>query len=103
MQLTNFTKSIFALLVSTATLACASPVAIANRDIWDPAVTSPDASTVWIIGQQQLITWYAAVSLSDKCLDTDKHIRDTSDPPTEITDTVGEVRLSKGFVILDGT
>lgn len=51
---------LFTTLISiacSAILTTASPVKLA-RDVVDPQITSPDASTVWTVGKTETVTWY---------------------------------------------
>ncbi|CAL1712728.1 unnamed protein product [Somion occarium] len=70
---------VFSYLLSSAH---AIPVLV-TRDVVNPPVTSPDASTVWHVGETQTVTW------------------DTSSlpPPANITNTRGKVIL--GFLTSD--
>ncbi|KAI0771085.1 hypothetical protein BD413DRAFT_476760 [Trametes elegans] len=60
-------------------LAAAMPVAaLEKRDVYVPPVLYPHAGTVWHKGETQNVTW------------------DVSDPPVNITNSVGRVMLRKG-------
>ncbi|KAF8997913.1 hypothetical protein BDQ17DRAFT_1362831 [Cyathus striatus] len=79
-----------------STLAAASPINIASRDVFVPPILYPHAGTVWKVGQHHNVTW------------------DVSDAPAQITNPVGQVflrqngltqlsnPLAQGFNILDG-
>ncbi|KAK0489254.1 hypothetical protein IW261DRAFT_1443944 [Armillaria novae-zelandiae] len=66
----------------------ATPIHVA-RDVYAPPVTSPDASAVWTINTTQTVSW------------------DTSNPPAQITNRFGSIRLRKGdytlpLILADG-
>ncbi|EMD38264.1 CsMn38 [Gelatoporia subvermispora B] len=83
-----------ALLCAFAQLASAVPVQ-GKRDVFDPPILYPHAGTVWKKGQRHNVTW------------------DISQAPKQITNRIGEIRLSQvnqsifpvilatGFDILD--
>jgi len=48
------------------------------RDVYDPQVLYPNNTTVWAAGEKHHVVW------------------DTSNPPEQITNTIGEVYLRKG-------
>lgn len=54
MKFTNYLTTLFS--ITLATLAFALP--IVQRDVWDPTVILPSSTTVWVIGQQEPVTWY---------------------------------------------
>ncbi|THG96492.1 hypothetical protein EW026_g5355 [Hermanssonia centrifuga] len=56
-------------------------VAGAAQDVWAPPITSPTAASVWSIGSTQNVTW------------------DASHPPSEVTNPIGQIILSKGGVL----
>ncbi|PSS38099.1 hypothetical protein PHLCEN_2v79 [Hermanssonia centrifuga] len=56
-------------------------VAGAAQDVWAPPITSPTAASVWPIGSAQNVTW------------------DASHPPSEVTNPIGTIVLSKGGVL----
>ncbi|KAK0239209.1 hypothetical protein EDD85DRAFT_936330 [Armillaria nabsnona] len=91
-------------MLPTTTMLCAlvasvfaTPIHIARdvNDVYAPPITSPNASTVWTVNTTQTVTW------------------DTSNPPAQITNPIGTIRLRKdgitfltlasGFDILLGT
>jgi len=81
-------KSSVALLFSLAIgmSASAAPVvlsSLAERDVWAPKVTSPNAGTTWKIGSSQTVTW------------------DTSNPPSQVSNPVGSLLL--GYLNPDGS
>ncbi len=47
------------------------------NDVYAPPITSPNASTVWTVNTTQTVTW------------------DTSNPPAQITNPIGTIRLRK--------
>ncbi|PBK69188.1 hypothetical protein ARMSODRAFT_1019172 [Armillaria solidipes] len=47
------------------------------RDVYDPPIASPNANTVWTVNTTQTVTW------------------DTSNPPAQITNPIGAIRLRK--------
>ncbi|KAG7445081.1 uncharacterized protein BT62DRAFT_995051 [Guyanagaster necrorhizus] len=60
-----------------------------SRDVYVPPVTYPVAGTVWTVNTTQTVTW------------------DVSDPPVNITNRYGEIRLREGdlltpLVLADG-
>ncbi|KAI0066452.1 hypothetical protein BV25DRAFT_1912525 [Artomyces pyxidatus] len=77
-------------------LAAAAPLAsLELRDVYTPPVLYPHAGTVWKIGNHHNVTW------------------NTTDPPKQITNPIGQIYLTKnlinlnislasGFNILDG-
>ncbi|KAJ6517514.1 hypothetical protein C8R47DRAFT_1087494 [Mycena vitilis] len=87
--------TLFATLLSAAALTVVQAKPLMSRNIFDPPVLTPTAGEVWTVGSQQNVTW------------------DISDPPANITNTVGTIILRKagvttplilgnGFDILDG-
>ncbi|EKM51842.1 uncharacterized protein PHACADRAFT_31642 [Phanerochaete carnosa HHB-10118-sp] len=52
-----------------------------SADLWIPPVIEPSADTVWVVGQFYNITW------------------DNSDPPVNITDSLGHAYLVKDFLL----
>ncbi|THH08449.1 hypothetical protein EW145_g2697 [Phellinidium pouzarii] len=60
--------------------SCAVPLTVgkARRDVVDPPVTAPNATTVWVVGTTQTVVW------------------DTTNLPSQITNTNGTVLL--GFI-----
>ncbi|KIM56796.1 hypothetical protein SCLCIDRAFT_131775 [Scleroderma citrinum Foug A] len=78
-------------------LAVVMPMPLHKRDVFVPPVVTPDANTVWVVGQYYDVTW------------------DTSNPPAQITNTEGQIylivnglidfdyKLASGFNILDGS
>ncbi|KAI0771066.1 hypothetical protein BD413DRAFT_679037 [Trametes elegans] len=94
-----FTQCLFLLLAFFALfsqLAAALPVAeLEKRDVYVPPVLYPHSGTVWYKGQTHNVTW------------------DVSDPPVNITNSIGRIMLrkanlatplilAKGFPILQG-
>ncbi|KAG9309259.1 hypothetical protein JVU11DRAFT_10742 [Chiua virens] len=75
MVLLSLLASTCSLLSLVSALPVASPV---RRDVWDPPVTWPDASTVWVAGDTYNVTW----SISNE--------------PVNVTDSVGMVLLRHG-------
>ncbi|CCM01907.1 uncharacterized protein FIBRA_03978 [Fibroporia radiculosa] len=75
MSINKFTSTILFVLFSLVAFVSALPVHIA-RDVWDPPIISPNATTVWIVGQKYNVTW------------------NTTNPPSQITNTVGRVVLA---------
>ncbi|TCD70869.1 hypothetical protein EIP91_001177 [Steccherinum ochraceum] len=83
----------FALITFTA-FAAALPVYL--RDVFVPPITSPDAGTIWVVGQTHNVTW------------------DINGAPSQITNTNGTIvlvtngrldlenPLADNFSILDG-
>ncbi|EMD38249.1 hypothetical protein CERSUDRAFT_82501 [Gelatoporia subvermispora B] len=67
-----------------------------KRDVWAPRILYPNSGTVWQKGQRHNVTW------------------DVSDPPSEMTNPMGEIRLAhangsiypvilaSGFTVMDG-
>ncbi|KZP20308.1 hypothetical protein FIBSPDRAFT_861835 [Athelia psychrophila] len=92
------TTSLFALffaLFSALSLTSAAPLSLDKRDVYDPPVTYPHSGTVWKVGAKHNVTW------------------NTSNPPKQITNTIGQIylrhgdstqptALASGFSILDG-
>ncbi|KAI0737891.1 hypothetical protein C8Q80DRAFT_1275935 [Daedaleopsis nitida] len=73
-------KSVVILATALSALtqtACAAPV-VEKRDIWSPPLTYPHQGTVWYTGQSHNVTW------------------DISNPPENITNTIGRILLRKG-------
>ncbi|EPT05168.1 hypothetical protein FOMPIDRAFT_1111829 [Fomitopsis schrenkii] len=66
---TKFTALLFALVSSVSASA-----------IWDPTILTPNAQSVWVRGQTTEVTW------------------DTSNPPANATQFIGQVRLAKGGI-----
>ena len=36
----------------------ANATSLAQRDVWNPKITSPGASTVWVVGSKVTVTWF---------------------------------------------
>ncbi|KZP20269.1 hypothetical protein FIBSPDRAFT_789629 [Athelia psychrophila] len=75
------TSSLFALffaLFSALSLTSAAPLSLGTRDVYDPPVTYPHTGTVWKVGAKYKVTW------------------DTSNPPKQITNKIGEIYLRRG-------
>ncbi|CAL1712674.1 unnamed protein product [Somion occarium] len=64
-----------------STLVSALPVNMQVRDVFVPPITLPKEGTVWKVGTKQNVTW------------------DTSDAPTQITNPIGRIILSKGGLL----
>ncbi|KAF5362760.1 hypothetical protein D9758_011685 [Tetrapyrgos nigripes] len=77
-----FTKlAALATVLATATSSLAAAVPLEERrilDVFTPAITSPKAGDVWIVGEKRNVTW------------------DTSSPPSQITNPNGRILLRKG-------
>lgn len=76
------------MLTALVASAFATPIHV-TRDVYAPPVTSPNVSTVWTVNTTQTVTW------------------DTSNPPAQITNRLGSIRLRKGdstlpLVLADG-
>jgi len=69
-------STVFAALLVLFSLASALP--LTRRDVWDPPVLTPTTGTVWTVGQSYNVTW------------------NTTNPPAEITNTIGTVYLRQG-------
>lgn len=68
----KFTTVISTLAIGAlAQLVGAAPMAKVARDVWDPKVTYPTATTIWESGQTYTVTWYAVAvgSTTNRCLD----------------------------------
>jgi hypothetical protein len=49
---------VVALLFSAlAYLVSAAPIALTNRDVWAPPIIQPTSGTVWVVGEQVVVTW----------------------------------------------
>ena len=95
----KFTTAFSALaLAAVSRLAAAVPIQGA-RDVWDPRMTYPNNSTVWTSGQTYTVTWLA-LSHGPPCITGPdvNNLRDTSDQPTHITNTVGLILLRFGEI-----
>ncbi len=64
------------MLCALVTSVLATPIHI-PRDVYDPPITSPNACTVWTVNTTQTVTW------------------DVSNPPTDITNPIGSIKLRK--------
>ncbi|KAK0489279.1 hypothetical protein IW261DRAFT_405606 [Armillaria novae-zelandiae] len=70
------------MLTALVASAFATPIYV-TRDVYAPPVTNPDASTFWTVNITQTVTW------------------DTFNPPAQITNRFGSIRLRKGdFTLL---
>jgi len=94
---TSYFLTLCLALFSMMSLVSALPIALQleNRDVYAPPVTYPHSGVVWKSGDKHSVKW------------------DTSNPPKQITNTVGQIFLRKGdstmsepladnFSILDG-
>ncbi|KAK0188603.1 hypothetical protein F5146DRAFT_1055934 [Armillaria mellea] len=72
----KFTLPTTTMLYALVASVIATPIHIA-RDVYDPPITSPNANTVWTVNTTQTVTW------------------DTSNPPAQITNPIGSIRLRK--------
>lgn len=66
---------LLASVCSLFSLVAALVVSPVTRDVWSPQIWSPAADTVWYIGCTQTVAW------------------DPSNPPSEITDSEGQIYL----------
>jgi hypothetical protein len=49
---------VVALLFSAlAYLVSAAPIVFTNRDVWAPPITQPHNGTVWVVGEEVVVTW----------------------------------------------
>ncbi|KAF7966748.1 hypothetical protein HWV62_37229 [Athelia sp. TMB] len=87
--------SLFFALLSALSLASAAPLSLDSRDVYTPPVTYPHSGTVWKVGERHNVTW------------------NTSNPPQQITNKIGQIllrnghstasnTLASGFSILEG-
>ena len=95
MKFTSITTLASLILVSLSSTV-ALPVHLEVRDVFVPPILYPTAGTVWTVGEQHNVTWsvihlHADLYLSDFAL----FIRDTSNRPVNITNTVGKIMLRK--------
>ena len=85
-----FPMTIFRTYLLVAGSLC---VFAAPADIFSPPVLTPNASTVWTVGELTNITWYFhLLILLFPCFLTRRRIRDASNPPSSIS--------NKGLAIL---
>ncbi|KAI0034021.1 hypothetical protein K488DRAFT_69425 [Vararia minispora EC-137] len=56
MKFTTTITSLIVVLVASM-LSVAAPIDHTKRDVWDPTIISPNASTVWTIGGTFNVTW----------------------------------------------
>ncbi|PSR75327.1 hypothetical protein PHLCEN_2v9190 [Hermanssonia centrifuga] len=76
----KFMTAIVALFVGIVSrVATAAPAPVA-RDIWDPTILSPNASTVWRSGEAYTVVW------------------ETADQPKQITNPNGFIILRSGDI-----
>jgi len=78
----KFTTFFFFSLLSFFAFVTAFPVNVV-RDVFVPPVITPNASTVWVVGQNYNVTW------------------NTTDAPVNITNKYGMVVLAKDGVMID--
>jgi hypothetical protein len=74
MKFTTITTSASLFLISFLTVVA---IPLQARDVYVPQILYPHQGTVWCVGEQHNVTW------------------DTSNPPAEITNKIGEVWLRK--------
>lgn len=72
----KFMTALTAIIFSVTTIL-AAPVQLAGRDVWVPKILTPNATTLWNVGQTYLVIW----SLDQK--------------PVNVTNPIGTVYLSK--------
>ena len=77
----TFFLTLSAVLVGLFSIAIAAPVQI--RDVFDPLILSPNAGTVWKVGQHRNVTW------------------STANAPVNITNKIGMVVLAKDGIMFD--
>lgn len=80
-------------------VALAAPFQHENRDVlivYSPKITSPTASTTWIVGNTYDVTWYVSFVASVIARTIEPH-RDTSGlpPVNNLTNILGEVVLGQ--------
>lgn len=109
---------LFSLAVSMS--ASAAPIvlsSVSERDVWAPKVTVPNAGTNWKIGSSQTVTWYvegalhpplpsgygAGALIASMLTPIFSFVcdRDTSNPPSQVTNPVGTLLL--GYLNPDGS
>jgi len=83
MKFTTITTFVYSLLSFLFLAVFAAP--LESRDVYVPPILYPTQGTVWIVGQQQYVTW------------------NTSNPPADITNKVGEIHLRKGGLASSST
>ncbi|KAF8806842.1 hypothetical protein BYT27DRAFT_7101026 [Phlegmacium glaucopus] len=77
MKFTTITTFVFPLLISFIAVF-AIPVDLESRDVYVPPILYPKQGTVWLVGEHHHVTW------------------DTSNPPAQITNKIGQIFLRKG-------
>ncbi|KAG9310855.1 hypothetical protein JVU11DRAFT_8710 [Chiua virens] len=80
-MISKYLISLFALAASVP-LAKSTPVDATVLDVWAPHILFPNDKTSWCIGDEHHIVW------------------DAKNPPSEITNNLGQAILAKNGVIL---
>ncbi|KAF9034239.1 hypothetical protein BDZ89DRAFT_983715 [Hymenopellis radicata] len=85
----NFTSLILFYVAALVSIVAAAPMRLSTRDVFVPPVLTPDAATTWTVNSTVTVTW------------------DVSDPPAQITNKLGSIRLRKAdralpLVLADG-
>lgn len=72
----KFTISATTILAALITVAISKPL-----DVFNPTIITPNAGTVWKVGQVETVTWYAALVYTEKVAD-DSRVLMAGKPPT---------------------
>ncbi|GLB37439.1 hypothetical protein LshimejAT787_0404900 [Lyophyllum shimeji] len=80
----KFNASTTSVLLTFSSLL-ASAIPIAKRDVYVPPVLAPAEGDVWVVGQNQTVTWQV------------------KQPPPHITNPIGRIMLRKGEQTLNVT
>jgi hypothetical protein len=86
--------TIVAFIFSLLTLVAAAPLLVV-RDVWVPPVITPTAGIVWKAGETYEVTWFVLACVSDALFVLSNRYRDTSTKPDQVTNSKGQVVLSK--------
>ena len=105
MKLTIITTFVYLLLTSFLTVL-AIPIDLESRDVYVPPVLYPRQGTVWLVGEHHNIVWWANLfDYIDNTFNADTislSFRDTSNPPVNITNKIGQILLRKADLTTPG-
>jgi hypothetical protein len=82
-------------------LASVFALPLQTRDVYAPPILYPTEGTVWKVGDNQTVKWSVSLSIRVGRMLIIGH-RNVTDPPTQITNPIGDIFLRKGDTTLPG-
>lgn len=90
MMFFKFFMALFFALASFLVVG-ALPIYLVAKDVWAPAILSPNKTSEWTVGSSQEVIWCVFVYPSPQI--THPSLRDLSDRPAQITNPNGTIYL----------